>query len=171
MWKSASTDQVKAFCSSQAISHEEIKMACVMQWQVESMVAGVAMTSTGGCVRDQYLLLNFAAGACENVVDGKSTNEIVFAKDQGIAVSATCKDFGDLFWDTAVPHRVFRATPSARGWDLETLARVATICAKVEDVFARPMDIEWCVDHDGEIFLLQARPIVHRQAIALMTGM
>jgi phosphoenolpyruvate synthase/pyruvate phosphate dikinase len=56
---------------------------------------------------------------------------------------------------------------------LDVLAEVAKRCALIEtlDRFRRPMDIEWTVDHEGEIFMLQARPIVHRQAIALKPGM
>lgn len=159
------------YCASQGIDHTQVRMACLVQWQVESQLSGVAMTSSNNRVCDQYLLLNFAEGACRNVVDGRSTNEIVFTKDTPVIVSANCRDFDDLIWDCRRSYEHFAESQRARNWNLDTLAEVAGLCVGVEAAFGRPMDVEWTVDLDGKIFVLQARPIVHGQAIAPMAGM
>jgi pyruvate,water dikinase len=41
--------------------------------------------------------------------------------------------------------------------DLE-LAELKEIARKVERHYGRPQDIEWAIDHSGQIHLLQSRP-------------
>jgi len=171
---SSRTENVQAYCANQGIPFSSIKMACVIQWEVQGALSGVAMTSTNNAVCDQYVLLNFARGQCGTVVDGKSNNEIVFTKDEPVvAVSANCRDFDSLFWNGREPFKEFAERTEAAPFSLQTLAEVVRKCVIVERLerFRRPMDVEWTVDHEGDIYILQARPIVHHQAIALQPGM
>jgi pyruvate,water dikinase len=170
--ESATTERVGTYCESKGIDRSSIRMACILQWQVESLFSGVAMTSTNNRVRDQYLLLNFARGHCRHVVDGESSNEIVFTKDAPVvAVWADCREFKSLLWagGTSANEQLVES-----GFiSLDKLIEVARLCSEIENTpgFERPMDVEWTVDFDGDIHVLQARPIIHAVAVAEMAGM
>src|SRR4051812_617877 len=56
---------------------------------------------------------------------------------------------------TAVPHDR-REKPSLDADDLVTLASLG---ARIADIFGCPQDVEWVIDHQGNVWIVQSRPI------------
>ncbi len=50
----------------------------------------------------------------------------------------------------------------------EQVRRIAEAGLMIEKYFKRPQDIEWAIDHDGELVILQARPLNIKSQVAQM---
>jgi pyruvate,water dikinase len=115
-------------------------MAVVVQRMVEARVAGVVFTAdplTGDAGR---VVINAVPGSGESLVGGYRTpDHFVLARDGSVL------------------EREARSADAAL--DAPRLAELARDALKAEAEFGCPLDLEWAIDRDGELYWLQARPI------------
>jgi pyruvate,water dikinase len=137
----ARTDRVRAYQNRRAPDSAPSTMAVLVQVMVDAGAAGVAFTAhpvTGA--RDQTVV-TAVAGLGESLVGGEQTGEE---------------------WTVTGDARPRRTRPSSDGADVlgETQAgQVAAMAAGIAAHYDRPQDIEWAVDPNGKLWLLQARPM------------
>ena len=140
-----------------------VAMAVVVQRMVDARTAGVMFTRSPLTGDRSVITIEAAWGLGSSVVSGEVTpDRFVVAKITG---EISVRDISDKH----VQHR-----PAAGGGvdEVETpeemrripslsdgeLAALREIGRKVERHYGRPQDIEWAIDHNGKIFLLQSRP-------------
>jgi rifampicin phosphotransferase len=115
-------------------------MAVLVQPMLDPVAAGVAFTAhpvTGD--RDQTVV-TAVAGLGERLVSGEAV--------------------GEEWTITARDATLTRPTPAAgRVLTAGQAQAVADLARRVADRYSRPQDIEWAVDRDGTLWLLQARPM------------
>lgn len=115
-------------------------MAVLVQVMVDPVAAGVAFTAhpvTG--TRDQTVV-TAVAGLGDQLVSGEAVGEEWTISTHGA--------------------RTTRPTPSGRPVVTASQAgAVADLARTVADRYGRPQDIEWAIDHDGTLWLLQGRPM------------
>ena len=161
-WGSLWTARALSYRAQHGIRPEDVSIAVVVQQLVPADEAGVLFTAnpmTGA--RDQ-MMLNAAWGLGEAIVGGQVTPDtIVVAKQTGALASQEIarKEVMTVLVpggtrEEAVPagKRTRPALQPARAAELVRLG------AKIEQLYGRPMDIEWAMCQQ-RIFILQARPI------------
>ncbi|GAA2405007.1 phosphoenolpyruvate synthase [Actinomadura vinacea] len=134
-WDSLDTDRAVAYRAAAGIG--DAAMAVVVQRMIDADVAGVLFTANPVTGSRSEMVVDAAPGLGTAVVEG-----------------------------TVVPdHYVLdRHSPSIRGpdggcLDAQRLQRLRDAGERLRTRFGSPQDIEWAIDSDGTLWLLQSRPI------------
>jgi pyruvate,water dikinase len=161
-WGSLWTARALGYRARQGMRPEDLSIAVVVQKLVPADAAGVLFTAnpvTGA--RDQ-MVINAAWGLGEAIVGGQVTPDTIIVDKQTGAVESLHVADKDVMTvrlpegtrEEPVPaeKRQRAALPPAQAAELVRLG------VKIEQLYGRPMDIEWAMC-DKRIFILQARPI------------
>ena len=117
-------------------------MAVLVQAMVDPVYAGVAFTAHPVTGDRTQTVVTAVAGLGEPLVSGETTGE-EWTINRGGTAAMTRAAPGD--------------DPVLIGGQAAAVAQLATRVADRYD--GRPQDIEWAIDHDGGLWLLQARPM------------
>jgi rifampicin phosphotransferase len=117
-------------------------MAVLIQVMVDPITAGVAFTAHPVTGDRTQTVVTAVTGLGERLVSGETTGEEwTMTADRGAAVTRHSLD----------------GKPVVTARQAQAVARLAV---RIADWFGgRPQDIEWAIDHQGMLWLLQARPM------------
>ncbi|MEW2141916.1 PEP/pyruvate-binding domain-containing protein [Micromonospora vinacea] len=132
-WASLHGDRATAYRDARGIDHQTVLMAVVVQRMVTPAVAGVLFTANPLTGRRDEMAVDAAAGLGTTVVDGAT------AVDHYVLDDVTRDQAGCL---TATQ-----------------LARLRATGERLQAHFGCPQDVEWAIDADDVLWLLQSRPI------------
>ncbi|MBG6103358.1 pyruvate,water dikinase [Micromonospora vinacea] len=132
-WASLHGDRATAYRDARGIDHQTVRMAVVVQRMVTPAVAGVLFTANPLTGRRDEMAVDAAAGLGTTVVDGAT------AVDHYVLDDVTRDEAGCL---TATQ-----------------LARLRAVGERLQAHFGCPQDVEWAIDADDVLWLLQSRPI------------
>ena len=140
-----------------------VSIAVVIQKMVDARSAGVMFTRSPLTGDRSVITIESAWGLGSAVVSGEVTpDRFVIGKITGqISVrDISDKRIKDVPAESGGIKQIespedFRRAPSITDDELKALAEIGR---KVERHYGRPQDIEWAIDHHGEIILLQSRP-------------
>jgi cytochrome P450 len=163
-WASVYSARSLAYRRDHAVPEDDVGMAVVVQRMVDARAAGVAITLdplTGVRTR---IVIEAAFGLGETVASGTVTPDN-FVVDKVILemVSSTIasKEI-ELVADVAGRCVRERAVEPERrlspALDSAQVRTVADLAKRVERHYGCPQDVEWAVDADGNVLLLQSRP-------------
>ncbi len=163
-WASVYSDRSIAYRRHNEIPEEDVHMAVVVQRMVDAQAAGVAMTLdplTGDRAR---IVVEAGFGLGETVASGTVTPD-QFVLDKVIleVIDSTInrKEI-ELVADVAGRRVTQRAVEPDRqitpALSNEQVRAVAELAKRVERHYGCPQDVEWALDADGTIRLLQSRP-------------
>jgi pyruvate,water dikinase len=150
------------FYREQKGSLSDLGMAVVVQRMVAADLAGVLFTCDPVRKRRDRMVVEAVLGLGEAVVSGEVTPDHYILKRDGRVRKADVRV--QPYAIVAVPEggtqerRLSPEEGGARKAGDELLARLAAIGDDLEQRMGGPQDIEWAVQ-DGEIFVLQARPV------------
>lgn len=131
--------RARAYQSAQA-DIPGVQMCVVVQRMVDAAAAGVLFTADPVSGRHDRLVIDAVQGLGEALVSGESTpDHYELAPDNTIVLS-------DLVG----------TSPILSDTQLQALADQAR---EAVNRYGMPLDLEWAIDHSGELFWLQARPI------------
>jgi rifampicin phosphotransferase len=137
-WRSARDTRVAAYRTQTAgATTPAAAMAVLVQRLVRAKAAGVAFTADPLTGERGETIVSAVPGGGERLVAGQANADEWVVQD----TRATCR---------AAPHAVL---------DPSEAVGVAELARRVEAELRRPVDIEWALDQDGLLWLLQARPI------------
>jgi pyruvate,water dikinase len=134
--KSAGSLRVNEYSEGQ-----EQFMNVVVQEMVEPRIAGVAFSKAVDTNGEDVILLEIVEGLADKLVSGKTKASRVIAQKK---VSIDCDD-QILLYGNAL--------------DCSGISDLVNQVRRAADYFERDMDIEWCIDSENTVFLVQARPI------------
>ena len=124
----------------------ETPMAVIVQEMVEPVCAGVAYSQDPETPNDDTIRIYVAEGQGEKVVSGRVRPvEIRIDRKSLALLDGAPKEEADLVF--------------CKGLTLTLVRRLATWLKDIESVFKGPVDMEWCLDHEGDLKVLQARPL------------
>jgi rifampicin phosphotransferase len=162
-WASLWTERAVTYRATNGIDPRSVRLAVAVQRMVDAAVAGVLFTANPLTGRRRQAVIDASPGLGEAVVSGAvnpdhfvvstATGEIVERRlgDKRVAIRAA---------DGSGTERVELAggenDPSLSDAQIRALADLG---ARVEAHYGAPQDTEWAIDGEGEIWLLQARPI------------
>jgi pyruvate, water dikinase len=163
-WASLYSTESLAYRRRLRIREEEIAMAVVVQRMVDARASGVMFTRSPLTGDRSVIVIEGSYGLGSCIVSGEVTpDRFVLNKVTGEIAGRTvsCKivqhvpdrDAGGVR-EVAVAGALQNA-PCVTDDELRALTDIAK---RVERHYGRPQDIEWAVDRDGSIFLLQSRP-------------
>jgi rifampicin phosphotransferase len=161
-WASLWTARAIGYRARQGIAQEEVSLAVVVQELVPADAAGILFTAnplTGA--RDQ-VMINAAWGLGEAIVGGQVTpDSFVVGKASGKIIEQEISEKDVMTVRTLEGTReepVPVEKRTATVLTAEQAAELARVGVQIEDLYGRPMDIEWAL-HDGHVSVVQARPI------------
>jgi pyruvate,water dikinase len=162
-WASLFSQRAIYYRNQKGFPHDEVDIAVVVQAMVDAEKSGVMFTShpsTG----DPRIIIEAAWGLGEAVVSGAvSPDNYVVDRSTGEVEQATVATKKLMHVkDEETGETVEREVPAERQDErvLETseIDRLVELGERVEDHYGDPQDVEWAIV-DGEVFMLQSRPI------------
>lgn len=162
-WSSLFTARAIVYRKEKGFSHDEVLISVAVQALVSARASGVMFTlEPVGGDRDK-VVIDACWGLGEAVVSGQVTpdeyvvekgtfrilDKQVVKKEKHIVSDRK----GSTKW-AQVPKRM-QERPALPD---EAIIRLAQYGMQIESHYGVPQDIEWAVDEDGGIFILQARP-------------
>ncbi|MFZ1769398.1 MAG: PEP/pyruvate-binding domain-containing protein [Caldilinea sp.] len=160
-WASLWTARAITYRLKQNIVPDEVSLAVVVQKQIASDVSGVAFSLNPNNNDYDEAVINSNFGLGESVVSGQVTpDSFVVNKvtNQIIEKQLASKEYVLVSKDGGGMKEITLADPKAASLTDAQVSALTALVTKVEAHYKLPMDIEWAYA-DGELYLLQARPI------------
>jgi len=135
-----------SYWSDRVVAYQRLKgvrlrgMGVIVQLQARSAFSGVMFTRTPGSIAPDDICIEYCRGFGDELVSGRITPERFRIR----------RNDGHIVEDEPADRVVF---------DEQRIRHLKQSAEILESHFGGPQDIEWTIDDDGELFLLQSRPI------------
>lgn len=164
-WASLYNDRAIFYRKEKGFDEREVSIAVVVQRMVDSVKSGVMFTANPIDHDRGIAVIEAAWGLGEALVSGLVTpdnywinkktytveNEFIAEKEVMIIRKGECGGTKEL----AVPAEMAGEPVLSRGEQIDLI----DIANKVESFYGKPQDIEWGIDGDGKLRILQSRPV------------
>ena len=178
-WASLFTQRAIYYREQQGFAHDKVDIAVVVQRMVDAEKSGVMFTSHPSTGEDD-LIVEAAWGLGEAVVAGEvSPDNYVVDRASRDLDSVTVAEKNTMYVKSETGETVAEDVPddkrTAQVLDESEIDRLVELGERVEDHYGEPQDVEWAIvdseastdasdsraaePHDGEVFMLQSRPI------------
>lgn len=161
-WASLGTPRAVAYRAQHGIASDAVSMAVVVQRLVPAEAAGVLFSVNPVTGDHGQVVVNANWGLGESVADGQATPDTVVIDRAGGHVTDYQVGGKEVMTVPAGTGTLEQPTPedqrSAAVLTAAQAAELARTGAAIEELYARPVDVEWARAH-GELFVVQARPI------------
>lgn len=152
---------VLAYKAAQGLPVFEPTIAVIIQQQIDSEISGVGFSIHPMTNDNDELLINASWGLGDAVVDGRvMCDQFVLDKTRGILLTSTCGS--KQYRSELAPAGGTRQCSAHRSDELcltpTQLAQLATALKRIEDIFGRPVDVEFAYVADT-LHVLQARSV------------
>lgn len=161
-WASLWTARAVTYRHKQGYEHDKVALAVVVQAMIESEVAGILFTANPVNSKRDEMVLNASWGLGEAIVSGLVTPDTWITHKNGAILEREIapKELAIEYAEGGGTREIEITSekcfaPCLTDAQVQTLADLGT---RVEQHYARPMDIEWAYAHDT-FYMLQARPI------------
>jgi pyruvate, water dikinase len=149
---------------NKGIRDEDVAMCVGFMCMVDSAAGGVTYSRNPTNIRSDAIYINAVHGLAKLVVDGSGSPDLyIISRTEPLAiVDKEISDKHEKF--VCLPGEgVCREEIDTEGKEPAltddqalTLARIAL---NLEEHFKAPQDIEWCINKEGNIYILQSRPL------------
>jgi pyruvate,water dikinase len=142
---------------------EDVAMCVGCMAMVDSLCGGVMYSRDPTDMRRDVVILNAVRGLAKSVVDGTVTPDLwVISREEPLSlIKREIHDQGQKL--VCLPEEGVRLEGDPQGREPvitdEQARQLARIALNLESHFQGPQDIEWCIDRDGRIWILQSRPL------------
>ena len=143
---------------------EEMVMSVGVLRMIDAKAGGVIYTRDPNDPKRNSVLINAVWGLGKAVVDGflepdyylvsKEDRTILQKKIVAKQTMLICSDKGDIE-EINVPEEI-KSKPCLTDDEINALCSIAML---LEDHYGSPQDIEWAIDRDNQIYILQSRPL------------
>jgi pyruvate,water dikinase len=167
---SAFTARAVFYRRTKGYSEQDVMMSVLVLTMIEAKASGVLYTVDPNSSHNDDLLLSAAWGLGVSVVDGSSNVDFcrIRRSDRQILVHETASKTEEytLLPQGGIVSRLvppeLQNVPCLTSEQIETLAEHAL---KLEAHYGMPLDVEWSLDHDDKLFILQARPLMRAHGL------
>ncbi len=143
-WASCWSDRSLHYQSSRGVSIT--RMGVVVQEQVTARAAGVLFTVSPEAGGEEAMLGEYCLGHGDGLVSGRINPGRFTVSREGFRC--------ELLAEPEQPEA--EGTYRLESAPIQTLQRAGLL---LEQAFGAPQDIEWALDHEGKVHLVQARPV------------
>ncbi len=146
------------------LQESELAMSVGCMQMVQSQVSGVLYTKDPVNTFDNAIVINAVYGLGTRILDGIVDPDIfwISRNDASVIDSIIRKKTVKLTVNIesgVVEEPVSDEMQDQPSLNSEQLSKLVQLGLIVEKHYGSPQDIEWAIDNDGEIFLLQTRPL------------
>lgn len=162
-YASTFTDRAVYYRTKQGFAHEDVALSAAIQMMADAKAAGVMFTVDLATGDDDRIMIEGTWGLGEYIVQGTVTpdNYVVNKSDLSIVsrsvtektIQLVRKEGGDVI-ETKVPAELSKKAVISD----EQIAELANYAKQIEKHYGCYMDMEWAVDHENRLWILQARP-------------
>ena len=144
---------------------EDIPMCVGCVGMVDAAAGGVIYTRNPVDMADDEMFINSAWGLPKSVVDGSDACDLfVVSKTPPRKIIRKKVSTKKIKFVCLPEEGVCRTELTGDTKDLSSIddhqaMNLSELAAEIEDHYATPQDIEWAVDRDGKIYILQCRPL------------
>ncbi|HLN30249.1 MAG TPA: PEP/pyruvate-binding domain-containing protein [Gemmataceae bacterium] len=161
-WASLWTARAIGYRARQGFPADEVRLAVVVQQLVPAEVAGILFTANPLTGARDEMMVNASWGLGEAIVGGLVTPDTLLVnKTTGIVTSQEIAE-KEVMTVPSLDGTGEEPVPTGKrrqaALQPQQAAELARLGAQIEQLYGRPMDIEWAL-HRGRFFILQARPI------------
>ncbi len=159
------TLQAISYRLNRGFRDEDMPMCVGCMEMVDAVSGGVMYSRDPGDFSNKFILINSSWGLAKSVVDGAVSPDtfIVYAEnsEKRIKTIIQPKNIKVISGQAegVVNVELQEDEKNRPSLSNEQAMRLAEIAVKLEDYFGLPQDIEWSIDHEGTIKILQARPL------------
>lgn len=148
-WQSRFGERLVSYCRHNNITPSEVKMAVIVQGQIESEYSGVVFTANPMTGNDTEMVIEAVCGMGEQMVQG-SVSPFRFHYDW----------YHEIFQMVHEGTNCRKDSPESSDQMLkqEQVTELGQICLTIQQFFGEPLDIEWAFAA-GRFHILQARPL------------
>jgi pyruvate,water dikinase len=164
-WASLYTPQAISYRAALRTPPADTAMGVTVQLMVDAEVSGVLFTCNPVSGDPSMVALNASWGLGIAVVSGEVTpDDYLVSKITGEVVRRTVSAKAVEYVPDATGRGAVRVDVPAERRDApclddERLARLVAVAKLVEGHFGSHQDVEWAIDRDGALLVLQARPV------------
>lgn len=165
-WASAWAPRVLTYAEGHGLDAEALGMGVVVQRLVDAEVSGVLFTLDPTTAHPDRMRLESCFGLGEALVSGRvqpdsfladrRTGAVIEARHAHKQIRLTYPEDGGSGLVETPLDLAEASRPTLEG---EALAAVVALGRQVQAHYGMPMDLEWALDAQGTLHLLQARPI------------
>jgi phosphohistidine swiveling domain-containing protein/thymidylate kinase len=137
---SSGDDRVASYSSRSGHDPATADVAVLVQRQIEARTAGVSFTIDPLTGIEDFAVVEYCQGLGDQLVSGRVTGDRLAVRLRDGAV-------------------VDRSTSGAAALTDAEVTALNSLMLAVQAHRHRPQDLEWAIDNDGKLWLLQARPI------------
>lgn len=139
---------------SQAISyrlqrgfrHQDVVMCVGCLAMIESRFGGVMYSREPFDHRSPYVVISSTTGLTDRVVEGRADADLFQVERES---------------PHSIRSQIRRSRTEEESPTDRQIVELTRIAVLLENHFGIPQDIEWSIDHQGKIFILQSRPLAH----------
>ena len=162
------SDRAFTYRNMKGVSHKDVKTAVVVQKMIYSRISGVTFTVNPLSRRVDEIMINAVYGLGEGIVSGLLSADSVICgkgKNMGILSKTPVRKNEMLIFDSinengTVKTGVEEKFRNSMCIDDVQIIRLAETCRDIEKNYGCvPQDIEWTVNEENELYILQSRPI------------
>jgi len=167
---SAFTTRAVFYRRTKGYSEQDVMMSVLVLTMVQAKASGVVYTVDPNSSHNDDLLISAAWGLGVSVVDGSSNVDFsrVRRADRKIVfreIARKTEEFTLLAQGGIVSRPVPQELQDLPCLTLEQSKTLVDHALKLEGHYGMPLDVEWSLDHDDNLFILQARPLMRAQGL------
>ena len=150
---------------NQKIPLTEMNMAVLYQEMIPGKVSGVVYTVDPNFPNEKVCLIGANWGLGKTVVEGNAAVDTFrVSRTPPHAILTTRINQKEWTPDPELPAHIVDEMRSRACLTREEISSVVETALIIERYFNRPLDIEWCMDPENQLKILQARPLgVHKE--------
>lgn len=146
-----------AYRRKRGYRHEDIEMCVGCLVMVDALVSGVTYSRDPSEEASEVIRINAIAGIAKGVVDGTKTTDLFLVGRE--------KPFAVVY--SEMRQNAQDHSTTAASLTYSQIKKLAETALQLEAHFGKPQDIEWSFDHQGELYILQSRPIAfHKKELS-----
>ena len=162
-WASLFTSRAIYYRFTKKFEHKDVLISVVVQKMIQSKVSGVMFTANPINNSKDEIVIEGSYGLGEMIVSGMVTPDTFMLKKEPLSIYN--KHIGEknrMMIKQGKENKIIDVPDSIKNRQSisdKNILKLAEIGVGIEEHYKKPMDIEWAMDKNSEIFILQARPI------------
>ncbi|MCS7215752.1 MAG: PEP-utilizing enzyme [Thermodesulfovibrio sp.] len=151
------------YYKTKGFSEKEMVMSAGVLTMVNARAGGVMYSQDPNDPESKNIIINSVKGLGKLVVDGTVKPDVFIVDKNNLSIIEKRKGQQSKMLICSSQEGVEEITIGNEDMELslsdEQIIKLATMATKIEQHFGRPQDIEWAIDEENNIYILQARPL------------